>query len=405
MGDDVLGGKSMRIDRGIIAVALAGVLLAGAAGCTGTAEAGENTAGQGAGTSASPSPAAPATVTAPKNGATKVSVLAAVSIGGVGNDPVTVAVKAGSANVAGSYNASARQWQAKNPLAWGTKYAVTVTTHGAGGVDQTSTSRFTTLAKPANMVNVSSYLDDGQVVGVGMPLMIKFGRPIPTNLRAAVERKMTVTTSPRQVGSWHWFSGTDVHYRPKTYWKAATTIAYKVDVRGVALGGGWYGNTLLSVKVKTGRAVTLEADAKTHQMVVKRDGKVLRKIPVSMGKPSTPSSSGTMVIMGKYDSIWFDTRKAAKKEDRYHIKVYDAQRLTWGGEFIHAAGWSEWAQGNTNVSHGCINVSVKNAKWLMGITTIGTPVLNNHTGVKLEQGNGWTDWNIPWKQWVAGSAL
>ena len=47
-------------------------------------------------------------------------------------------------------------------------------------------------------------------------------------------------------------------------------------------------------------------------------------------------------------------------------------RLTWGGEFIHAAPWSV-GQGNTNVSHGCVNMSDGNAAWLFAITHIGDP--------------------------------
>ena len=42
--------------------------------------------------------------------------------------------------------------------------------------------------------------------------------------------------------------------------------------------------------------------------LVLRNGKVLRTIPISLGKPSTPSSSGTMVVMEKKESTVFDTR-------------------------------------------------------------------------------------------------
>ena len=40
-----------------------------------------------------------------------------------------------------------------------------------------------------------------------------------------------------------------------------------------------------------------------------------------------------------------------------------ATRITWGGIFVHSAPWSVNQQGNSNVSHGCINLSPTNAKW------------------------------------------
>ena len=51
-------------------------------------------------------------------------------------------------------------------------------------------------------------------------------------------------------------------------------------------------------------------------------------------------------------------------EEGYRTKIDFAQRLTWGGEFIHAAPWSEGQQGSVNVSHGCVNVSMANGDWL-----------------------------------------
>ena len=52
----------------------------------------------------------------------------------------------------------------------------------------------------------------GETVGVGMPVVVKFDLPVTD--KAAFERHMTVTTTPAQAGSWHWFSDTQVRYRP-----------------------------------------------------------------------------------------------------------------------------------------------------------------------------------------------
>jgi hypothetical protein len=87
------------------------------------------------------------------------------------------------------------------------------------------------------------------------------------------------------------------------------------------------------------------------------------------------------------------------------VDVHYAMRLTWGGEYIHAAPWSVRDQGVRNVSHGCVNVATGNAHWLYDSTHIGDPVVVRGTEVPLSNGNGWTAWNIPWSEYVKGSAL
>ena len=58
--------------------------------------------------------------------------------------------------------------------------------------------------------------------------------------------------------------------------------------------------------LKIGREMILTVSNKTKKMTVKQDGKVIKTIPVSLGKSSTPSSSGTMVVMEKAAHTVFD---------------------------------------------------------------------------------------------------
>ena len=57
---------------------------------------------------------------------------------------------------------------------------------------------------PASTVAVSSFLGDDAVVGVGMPMIVQFGRAIPEDYRDDVQKRMTVQTTPAQAGIWHW---------------------------------------------------------------------------------------------------------------------------------------------------------------------------------------------------------
>jgi lipoprotein-anchoring transpeptidase ErfK/SrfK len=84
-------------------------------------------------------------------------------------------------------------------------------------------------------------------------------------------------------------------------------------------------------------------------------------------------------------------------------KVQWATRISNSGEFVHSAPWSVAQQGNSNVSHGCINLSPENAKWFFDNVKKGDVVINVNTGgPNLKPWDGFGDWQIPWGQWVSG---
>ncbi|MDQ3106113.1 MAG: L,D-transpeptidase, partial [Actinomycetota bacterium] len=90
----------------------------------------------------------------------------------------------------------------------------------------------------------------------------------------------------------------------------------------------------------------------------------------------------------------------------YNIaNVEYAMRVTYSGEFLHAAPWSVGSQGSANVSHGCVGMSTENAAWLFGISHRGDVVQVNGSQRPIEYGNGWTDWDMSWAEYKAGSAL
>jgi lipoprotein-anchoring transpeptidase ErfK/SrfK len=89
----------------------------------------------------------------------------------------------------------------------------------------------------------------------------------------------------------------------------------------------------------------------------------------------------------------------------YNLDVRYAMRMTNSGEFIHAAPWSVESQGVANVSHGCVGMSLANARWLFQRSRVGDVVTIVNSARTLEPGNGLTEWNLSWPDWVAGSAL
>ncbi|XVV13989.1 Ig-like domain-containing protein [Actinoplanes sp. CA-131856] len=366
-----------------------------------------SSAGAPAGGSESEAPK-PSTVavTSPAADAKNVVAISPIKYSTEDADATSVSVTdAAGKEVEGTLDKDAKTFTPAKALSWGTKYTVTVTGPEAEGKTNTTTSTFTTMAKPAKTIRATSFLGDNQTVGVGMPLIIKFNQSIPESYRDDVERRMTVTATPAQEGTWHWTSATEVHYRPKVYWKANSKVFYKVALAGVPLGNGYYGRTDMTVDLKIGRSLIMTVSNKTKQMTVKENGKVIKTLPVSLGKPKTPSSSGTMVVIEKKKHTIFDTMDELGPEEGYRTPIDFAQRITWSGQYIHAAPWSEGKQGKVNVSHGCVNVSEAMGAWLFNKTLMGDVITVSGTEEKLKNGNGWTDWNMSWEEYKKGSYL
>jgi lipoprotein-anchoring transpeptidase ErfK/SrfK len=200
-----------------------------------------------------------------------------------------------------------------------------------------------------------------------------------------------------------------VHYRPQSHWQPGTTISIRAAIGGLDLGNGVVGRADLTQTVSiTSHPLTITIDNTTKEMTVTRDGAVVRTMPVSLGKDSTPSSSGQMVVMTRETEAIFDSSTYGVPVDSpegYRETVYYPLRLTWGGQYIHAAPWSEGDQGVSNVSHGCTNISTDNAQWLYQQTHVGDPVTVEHTTRSLNWGDGWTDWDRDWSAYLKGSAL
>lgn len=356
-------------------------------------------------------PASPASSTLPvspgngaKNKPVSTEISATLPSGGKMSS-VTLATDSGTP-VAGKMRLDGSSWVPSAPLKYGTRYTATVTGTGPDGGPAQGTSTFTTMTKPRSTIGSGLYLFDDKTYGVGMPVVAEFHPGIPKKDRAAAQKRMFVRTDPPQPGAWHWlYNGTQAYYRAPEYWKPGTTISVRIALGGMPLSNGRYGDVDRSATAKIGRSFVMKVDNATKKMTVYKDGQLVRTLPVSLGKKSTPSSSGTMVVMEKKESTVFDTRDDPDPANRYVTEIDFAQRLTWGGEYIHSAPWSEHVQGRQNVSHGCVNVSAANAQWLFQQTMIGDPITIKGTERKVVAGNGWTAWSLSWSEFVKGSAL
>ncbi len=296
-------------------------------------------------------------------------------------------------------------WHATASLRAAQHYRVTAVTVDGAGEATTTTSTFATVA-PRTVLTTSISPIDGELVGVGMPIVVNFNAPVQD--RAAVERVLVVTASKAVPGSWSWISDTEVHYRPMAYWPTYDDITLEVGLQDVDAGGGVYGISNHTVAFRTGSSIISTVDVRRHTLTVRRNGTVTRVIPVTTGKADFLTRNGVKVVLEKSPLVVMDATTvgiAKGSPDYYKLDVPFAMRVTWSGEFVHAAPWSTGSQGRANVSHGCVGMSMTNASWLFRQTTVGDIVQVVGSPRRLEPGNGWTDWNVDWTDWVAGSAL
>jgi lipoprotein-anchoring transpeptidase ErfK/SrfK len=312
-------------------------------------------------------------------------------------------VDAAGRTVTGEMRQDGSAWVPSRSLDYSTRYTATVSVAGFTGSRKSVTTSFTTMAQPTEpTITAKPNVADKATYGIGMPIVVTFSEPIPAANRADVERRLVVTSTPAQVGIWSWTSSTIVAYRPERFWQTGTTVTLDAALQGLPVGDHWIAEGSTAT-FTIGRDQRYDVDAKKHVMTVSSDGKVLHTYPISAGKSSTPSWSGKLVIMQKFYYTVFNTMGIPG--ENYITPVHYAERLTWSGTYFHSAPWSVGEQGSTNVSHGCINLAPKNAKWMYENSQVGDPVNISGTPIHVAQGNGWTAWDLSWTDFAKGSAI
>jgi lipoprotein-anchoring transpeptidase ErfK/SrfK len=355
--------------------------------------------------SPSVSPVAQLTV-APANGATAVALGSHVSVSVADGTLTAVSVADPDGDtVVGALDPTSHSWDSSGALVPGTQYVVTATALSAGGTTTQASSSFTTAAA-ANVLGVKIAPLEGEVVGVGMPIIVYFSAAV-TN-EAAVERALTVDSAVPVVGSWHWYGNKEVHYRPMQYWPAGDVVTLHANLKGIDAGNGVWGTENRTLNFSIGASQISTVDAVTDKMTVVVNGVVARTMAVSTGRDKYPTTSGIHVVLDKAPSVIMNSATVGIPKgnpDYYYETVLWDVRISWSGEYVHSAPWSVSEQGRENVSHGCVNASPADAQWFYNLSRRGDIVTVTGTPRPLESGNGWTDWNMSWAQWISGSAL
>ncbi|MFD7609520.1 Ig-like domain-containing protein [Streptomyces sp. NPDC059828] len=301
-------------------------------------------------------------------------------------------------------------WTSDRKAAPGTTYEVTAATRTKGGTAGTARASFATAQ--ADKVNKVDWRPGaGATVGVAQPISLVFDHPVKN--RAEVEKQLKITTSDKTEGSWGWmrdWSGNDrVDWRPKAYWKPGTKVTLNAELNGTDSGGGggWFVRDYTTT-FTIGAQQIVKVDLDSHQLTLLRDGKAVRRIPVSGGTPGGDKRSwrGTAVLMAKEGTINMNSETVGLG-DAYDKMVDYSMRLTWSGMYAHAAPWNAQYFGNANHSSGCIGMSNENAAWFYGQVRPGDPfeIKGEETKGTVAPENGFGAWNLSWEEWQKKSAL
>ncbi|MFE9875843.1 Ig-like domain-containing protein [Streptomyces sp. NPDC005784] len=320
---------------------------------------------------------------------------------------VTMTAVATGTEVPGTLSADGASWKPNGPLKQATRYQVAAEAEDAKGRSATENAAISTVS-PANDFLGHLSPENGSTVGVGMPVTFNFDKAIGD--KAAVESKVQVSSSSGEQVVGHWLNSSRLDFRPEHYWKPGSTVTVTMSLDGVQQ----------TVTFKIGRSQISTVDARTKQMSVVRDGRTIKTIPISSGSAEHPTYNGRMVISEKYRQIHMNgatvglTEKDGKPS--YDIKaVPHAMRLTASGTFIHGNYWgADSVFGKVNTSHGCVGLKdVRNAgdgkqpaAWFFDNSMIGDVVIvkNSRDKATVSPDNGLSDWNMPWSEWVSGSA-
>ncbi|MFD8674753.1 Ig-like domain-containing protein [Streptomyces seoulensis] len=319
--------------------------------------------------------------------------------------------------VEGTLSADKLSWKPTTQLERSTTYKLAAEAKDSDGRVAHENASFTTVS-PSNSFIGNFTPDNGSTVGVGMPVSINFDKAITD--KAAVQKGITVSSSSGQEVVGHWFNANRIDFRPETYWKANSTVTLKLALDGVEGANGVYGVQQKTVTFHVGRNQVSYIDARTKQMKVTQDGKVVKQIPISAGSPENKTYAGTMVMSEKFEQTRMNGATVGFTDDdgkgEYDIKdVPHAIRLTGSGTFLHGNYWgAKSIFGNENTSHGCVGLSdTKGAKdpntpaaWVFNHSLVGDVVVIKNTGDKtVAPDNGLNGWNMDWAQWKAGSAV
>ncbi|TDD93883.1 L,D-transpeptidase [Actinomadura rubrisoli] len=347
---------------------------------------------------------------------------AGVTVTAAGGTLGQVSVKLKGTEVPGTLSADKTSWRSAWTLTPGGKYQVSATATSPKGKATTATSAFR-AAKATALTTVSNVIPNpNETVGTGMPILVQFNKPVPEKARPAVERAIEISSTTPTEGAWRWLSAGEsfnglpsVVFRPKRPWAPHQKVTVTVHYAGLKIGDSVYGDKDVTRRFRIGDSHTVNINAKTHRLVIRKNGRIVRKWGVSLGAGGDVqgdgvdhllTTSGVHLTMDR--SRLERMRPPGKKKGDpgwYDEQVPWATRISNSGEYIHQNMDDPTCLGNRNCSHGCVRSPAGDAQWFYNWAYRGDLVTITGTKRNLDWTNGFGYWQLPFAKWMKGSAL
>jgi len=307
-------------------------------------------------------------------------------------------------------NRQATEWMSRWALAPGAAFVVRATAGNSAGKTVTAMSTFRTL-RPGETFSASLdwtlAANQGRTYGVGLPIILNFSQPVAD--KAAVQKALVVTAQDPVPGAWRWITDEQIVYRAEGFWPPHQTVTLQAHLAGVPVAAGVYGTKNLSYTFRIGAAQISTVNVRTHRMTVRIDGKVARSYGISAGVGTSlvyTTPSGTALTMDKARIVIMTNPNVPQGAPGWYSEpVPLAVRLTNSGIYVHETPGAEWCLGVANCSHGCIRQPPADALWFYNRNQTADVVHVTGTDRKMVFGDGWTFYQMPWKQWAKGSTV
>ncbi len=324
---------------------------------------------------------------------------------------VTVADSKGD-TIEGALDQSSGVWTPSSPFGVGLNYTLRASATAPGHTNakpKISEVNFTVETPAKGMLLDSITPGKGGVVGVAMPISIVFSHPVASSARSTVEKQLKVTASPAVSGAWHWFGDRRADWRPEHFWQAGTQVTVDAQLNGVNDGNGRYGIHNYEHKFTIGNDVEAVVDVPSHKLNVYKNGTLVRALPADAGKQGFSTWGGTMAVIDKESEVRMTSCSVGIACDKGNPNYYDLTlpwdvHLTSSGTYVHYST-GDTNPGEDNNSHGCIHLSLSDAKWFYNYVKQGDPVTVKGESEMAAPDNGYADYNLSWSKWLAGSAL
>jgi lipoprotein-anchoring transpeptidase ErfK/SrfK len=110
----------------------------------------------------------------------------------------------------------------------------------------------------------------------------------------------------------------------------------------------------------------IQIDLSKQRLIAWEGDRVVYGSAISSGKKDTPTRVGTFKIQSKF-------KTTRMQGENYNVPNVPYAMFYQGSYGIHGAFWHK--KFGTPVSHGCVNIAPKHAKWLFQWASVGTPVV------------------------------